>query len=154
MRTRICASIVLALAAACSCEDPAENAKGDAGDPARGEKLAMQRCLMCHRIEGKGAALGPPMDEALGKVMAFIPTYGGRAAKLQTITPNVYEKNRAAIQSVERESDPVRRYERWLDAYLQNPQFDDPANKMVPTPLTDSERADVVAWLATQRPGR
>lgn len=114
----------------------------------------LARCILCHQVDGRGGALGPPMTDALAKVAAFLPDYADRAAKLEASNPAWYKQNKAAIQRIAAEPDLDKRFASWLDVYLVDPKFDQPDGKMIAVPMTDAERADVVAWLLDQAPAR
>jgi mono/diheme cytochrome c family protein len=52
-----------------SLPGPALAAPGPEGDAERGKKaVARRRCATCHRIEGRGGVLGPPLDTAGAKL--------------------------------------------------------------------------------------
>ncbi len=52
-----------------SLPGPATAPAGPAGDADRGKKaVARRRCATCHRIEGRGGVVGPPLDTAGAKI--------------------------------------------------------------------------------------
>ncbi|HTF87339.1 MAG TPA: c-type cytochrome [Planctomycetota bacterium] len=136
----------LALAAACGKE------KLEPGNPRRGESFALQKCRFCHYIDGNGGMIAPPMEKSIALAGQVVREYDKRVEELKTRFAKAYAAEQVSIDGILAEKDLVKRYERWLGAYLKDTKFDNPMTKMGNVLMTDQQRADVVAWLMTRKP--
>ncbi len=142
---------ILAISALCfvsACgEDPVEP-----GNVERGHKLATStKCNFCHQVEGRGGMIAPPMDKALSLANALVRDYEKRVMDLKAAFPKAYSAAQPTIDAILAEKDHARRFELWLNGYLIDTKFDNPMTKMGNVIMTEQQRADVIAWLATQR---
>jgi cytochrome c len=121
---RALAALALALAA------PGATTARDAGDPAAGEDLFLDRCAMCHLAEGGGQ--GPSLNGVYGRKAGSAPGFAYSAAlKASGVTWTGPE----------------------LDRFLADPGGAVPGTAM-PVRVTDPRRrADLIAYFAS-RAGR
>lgn len=141
----------LLLAACGESPAPVEGPSPTRGDPTLGKKVAMNKCVLCHKVEGRGGVIGPTMDEAVARVRKHLGDYSAHRDKLKVAASGLYAKNQAAIDAIAAESDRERRFALWMDAYIPDPQFDGLPSKMAAVPLSDQDRADVIAYLREPR---
>jgi cytochrome c len=106
-------------------------AQGVAGDPARGKDVFEDRCGDCHVLEGVGQ--GPSLIGVVGRKAGSVPGYAySDAIKASGLVWTPAE----------------------LDRFLQGPKKLAPGTAMeviVPDP---GQRRDLIAYLASLRPGR
>ena len=79
--------------------------------------------------------------------------YEKRVENLKAAAPKAYTAAQPTIDAILAEKNQARRFEMWLNGYLVDTKFYNPMTKMGNVLLTAQQRADVIAWLATQRPG-
>ncbi|WP_138465323.1 cytochrome c family protein [Poseidonocella sp. HB161398] len=104
----------------------------DAGDPAKGEKV-FRKCMACH-------AVGPDAKNKVG------PELNGIVGRVTATAPDFSYSDAMAAKGAEGHVWTAEE----LDAYLADPKSFIPGNKMAFAGLRkDSERADVIAYLAT-----
>lgn len=113
-------------------------APGYKGDSARGRTLFSERgCLACHSHDATMTAQGKKDDKGYAPAIAgeaqFGPNLSQLRAKLGT-KPNDPESART-----------------WLVQWLLDPHVYSPRSRMPVTHLTQSEAADVAAWLLAQQ---
>lgn len=147
------AAILLAglLLAACGESPPPDPTRVAVGDARAGLDFARQRCVICHKIGDRGGNVGPPMPEAVKKAVERSSSFESVVAELERTRPDFREKKRAKIDPILAETDPEKRLRLRLATYLADPQFDNPANRMTVLPMTEAERADLLAWLLSLR---
>ncbi len=102
------------------------------GDAAKGEKV-FRKCMACHAVgEDAKNKVGPELNGIVGRVTATAPDFSYSDAMAA-------KGAEGHVWTVEE-----------LDAYLADPKGFIPGNKMAFAGLRkDSERADVIAYLAT-----
>ena len=125
------------------------------GNVERGHQIATStKCNFCHQVEGRGGMIAPPMDKALSLANELVRDYEKRVENLKVAAPKAYTAAQPTIDAILAEKNQARRFEMWLNGYLVDTKFDNPMTKMGNVLLTAQQRADVIAWLATQRPGQ
>jgi cytochrome c len=113
-------------------------AAGAAADPQRGE-VAFQKCYACHSVQPDETGLeGPNLFGVVGRTVASGPDFA-------------YSNGLKAL--------PARGYKRWtkaaLDAFLTSPEDFAPGTTMTFVGMRSAvERADVIAYLASQHGGQ
>ncbi|MBI5435134.1 MAG: c-type cytochrome [Planctomycetes bacterium] len=150
MRNAGLASTLLLLAA-CAESPPPDPSRVVAGSAAQGELYARQHCVICHQIGDRGGKLGPVIGEAVKKAVERSATFETIVAELERVRPEHREEKRAKIDPILAELDPERRLRLWLATYLDDPRFENPANRMAVLPMSPEERANVLAWLLSLR---
>jgi cytochrome c len=109
-----------------------------AGDPQRGE-VAFQKCYACHSVQPDETGLeGPNLFGVVGRTVASGPDFA-------------YSNGLKAL--------PARGYNTWtkaaLDAFLTSPEDFAPGTSMTFVGMRSAvERADVIAYLASQHGGQ
>jgi cytochrome c2 len=155
MKALACTASLLVALALVACDEqsspPAPSPAALPGDALRGRAVAAKKCELCHKIDGNGGTLAPPMEESLAKVDKLLADYPGRARELAQRDSQEYARSRRAIEGIVTLPNARERFEPWLLAYLGDPKFDDPSNRMQTSVLTPQELADVVAWLGARR---
>jgi cytochrome c len=113
-------------------------AAGAAADPRRGE-VAFQKCYACHSVQPDETGLeGPNLFGVVGRTVASAPDFA-------------YSNGLKAL--------PARGYNTWtkaaLDAFLTSPEDFAPGTSMTFVGMRSAvERADVIAYLASQHGGQ
>jgi cytochrome c len=99
-----------------------------AGDPVNGQKLYAARCMACHTIDASIA--GPAHRGVVGRKAGSVPGFDySPALKKSGVVWN----------------------ERNLDRWLSNPETFIPGQRMFYAVPDAAERADLIAYLKTQR---
>src|SRR5262245_17788658 len=70
------------------------------GDPTLGKSLAMNKCSVCHKVDGRGGVLGPTMDEAMQRANEHLTDYKTQLDKLRMSAPGLYAKNKVAMEAI------------------------------------------------------
>ena len=99
------------------------------GSAERGEAVYQDRCVMCHQLYGAGQ--GPSLKGVVGRPAASLPEFPYTAAL----------KASGLVWSASR-----------LDAFLSGPAELVPGTAMPMTVQDPSDRADLIAYLASLRP--
>jgi cytochrome c2 len=120
--------VATALAAAAVSWAQTPTAPAAAGDASAGEQLFLDRCTFCHMPDGGGQ--GPSLKGVFGRKAASTPGF-------------TYSK--ALTASGVTWTGPE------LDRYLANPSVAIPGSAMPITIPDPKQRADLIAYLATQR---
>ncbi|MDQ7980657.1 c-type cytochrome [Paraburkholderia sp. SARCC-3016] len=123
-KTILSASFVVVLVSATLC---AASHAAAAGDPAAG-KIAYGACMSCHSIEDND--IGPAHRGVVGRKAGSIPGYSYSIAL----------KNSGIVWTPE-----------MIDRWLQGPQKLVPGTKMFFSVGDAKTRADIIAYLATQK---
>lgn len=148
------AFVVLALAFAAFALPSCGEKSLEPGSAERGQRIAMTKCTFCHFIDGRGGMIAPPLEKGIQTANAELRAYDARVTTLKEKFPKAYAAEQPKIDAVLAEKDPAKRWELWLKAYLTDTKFDNPLTKMGNVIMTEQERADVIAWLATKRPAQ
>jgi len=117
-----------------------------------GRALAQTRCTMCHKVEGKGGVISPPLEQVTAERFAKMPGYGTYLGELKAKDPARYNASKQVFEAIAADTDPKRRTLRWLDAYLAKPTFDNAQAKMLKQVLTAEQTAHILAYLLTLEP--
>ncbi|MCK6446635.1 MAG: c-type cytochrome [Planctomycetes bacterium] len=139
------------LVTGCGESAPPDPAQVVVGRAENGLKFARQRCVICHKVGDRGANLGPAMPDAVKKAIDRSARLEEIVAELERTRPEHRETKRAKLDPLLAETDPERRLQLWLATYLADPKFENPANQMAVLPMTELERADLIAWLLSLR---
>ncbi len=151
MRTLLLAFALLVVAACDDVPDIDESRPPVVGNAEMGHKFVLQRCVLCHLIEGKGNTIAPPMVEAIAKAEKLIGDYPAHVDELKKLSPKTYTRHKLIIDKIANEPDSTKRFTLWLNMYLRYPQFDDPAKKMAGLVLDEQDYSNVIAWVLSQR---
>jgi len=114
-----------------------------------GRLLAKKRCIICHKVEGKGGILSPPMEEVSLARLVKMKTFEEHAENLETNDPQRYESKKEIFEGILAEEDEFKRMRLWLMAYLRQPTFDNPMAKMQKQPLKSTEITQLTAYVLT-----
>jgi len=139
-------------------KDSGADAKNPLDDPKMqrkaklGKMLAKKRCVICHKVEGRGGVLSPPMEEVTARRFERMETYGEYIAQLKARDPARYRASKKVFDAIEKESNHYRKVMLWLDAYLDKPTFDNAQAKMTKQILKPAEVEQLIAYLLTLEP--
>ena len=117
-----------------------------------GRSLAQTRCTMCHKVDGKGGVLSPPLEQVTAERFVKMTNYGTYLAELKAKDPARFNASRKIFDEIEADTNPQRRTLRWLDAYLAKPTFDNGQAKMLKQVLTAEQVEQMLAYLLTLEP--
>ena len=114
-----------------------------------GRLLAKKRCIICHKVEGKGGILSPPMEEvSLGR-LTKMKTYQDHVNTLKSDDPQRFESKKEVLEGILAEKDLYKQMRMWLTAYLRQPTFDNGMAKMQKQPLKNTEIRQLTAYVIT-----
>ena len=125
-------------------DDPAWQLKAKLG-----KSIAKKRCVICHKIDGKGGVLSPPMEEVTPKRFDAMKNYAAHVKALKGQDPARYRASKDKIDAIVNEKDRYQQMILWLKAYLKKPTFDNGKAKMTPQSLKPAEFEQVIAYLLT-----
>lgn len=114
-----------------------------------GKKLVSAKCSFCHSLGSVRGPLAPTLAQAVQTARAWTEDYGARIDGLEAAFPEVHAAQSELLEGILAESDAEARFSAWLDAYLQDPKFDDPNSKMQKVVLTPLEREQIIAHILT-----
>ena len=117
-----------------------------------GKSIAKKRCVICHKIDGKGGVLSPPMEEVTAKRFEDMLKYDAYVKNLKAKDPARYRVSKKKIDAIVAEGDRYQKLILWLKAYLKKPTFDNGKAKMTPQTLKKEELENVIAYLLTLEP--
>ena len=118
------------------------------GNAKEGKKIAKKKCRTCHKIDGKGLAVGPAMDKMYRRFLdARMEAYPMHVAALSEKHKAVYDVRKKDIDEIVATQAIDERLYKWLNHYIRQPTFDRPACKMKPVVLTDKQLENVIAFL-------
>ncbi|MEM7262047.1 MAG: c-type cytochrome [Planctomycetota bacterium] len=118
------------------------------GDPEAGKKVALKKCKLCHKIDGKGMAIGPAMDKKYRRFLkAKMEEYPEYIGYLKKNNKDIYEARQDIIDDIVATEDMDHRLYKWLKVYIGRPTFDRKSSKMKPVTLTPNQLEDVIAFL-------
>lgn len=114
-----------------------------------GHLVAKRRCILCHKIDGRGAVLQPPMIEVSVRRLERMKQFSDHLEKMQQEDPNRYEARKDLFLAIEKEPDLLRKMSQWLHGYLKQPTFDNAQAKM-PLQVLKPEEIDQLASYVIQ----
>lgn len=117
-----------------------------------GKALAKKRCVICHKIDGKGGVLSPPMEEVTARRFGANEAYAKYVENLKRTDPARYRASKEAIDKIAAEDDRYQRLILWLEQYLVKPTFDNGKAKMTPQSLKKEELEQVIAFVLSLEP--
>lgn len=117
-----------------------------------GRLLAKKRCVICHKVEGKGGILSPPIEEVTALRFEKMREYSKFVAELKAKDPARYNAGKKTFEKIEAEENRYKKLMLWLEAYLKRPTFDNAQAKMTKQPLKDHEIDQLIAYLLTLEP--
>jgi len=117
-----------------------------------GKMLARKRCVICHKIDGKGGVLSPPMEEVVAKRFKSMTTYDKHVEALKKTDPPRYQASKAKIDKIVDEKDRYQKLVLWLQSYLVKPTFDNGQAKMTPQILNKNEMNQIIAFVLSLEP--
>ncbi len=125
-------------------EDPAFQRRAKLG-----HLVAKRRCILCHKVDGRGAILQPPLIQVSVRRLERMSTISEHLARLQAEDPDRYQARVELFNSIESEPDPLRKMSIWLHGYLTHPTFDNAEAKM-PLQVLKPEEVDQLASYVIQ----
>lgn len=122
------------------------------GSVDRGRALVMQKCAMCHKVEGRGNTMfgAPDMNQYYkGRLLDLMANYPDHIERLKNINMQRYEANKEKIDAVLEAEDPTEKLALWFKYYTQQPTFDREQSKMTVSfnNLSDEQLDDIVAYV-------
>ena len=117
-----------------------------------GRIFAKKRCVICHKIDGKGGVLSPPLEEVTAQRFKAMASYDKFVQRLKATDPARYNVSKKRIQAILDEENRYQKLILWLKAYLDKPTFDNGQAKMVKQVMKPKEIENVIAWLLTLEP--
>lgn len=167
-RVWITTALLLALCVGCTSEEGGGSSDGGKSAPAakpafdpalatQGDGVFQAKCILCHKrtdAEGPGLMGAPSALSSMKNLPGELSDdiYPGRMKKLETINADYYASKSAQIEAILATPEGDARLVAWLKAYLADPKFDDPQNKMAPVVgLTQNDIEAVVSYLMTFR---
>ncbi|MDE0961405.1 MAG: hypothetical protein OSB09_11570 [Planctomycetota bacterium] len=114
-----------------------------------GHLVAKRRCVLCHKVDGRGGILQPPLIQVSVRRLERMKTISEHLAQLQTDDPDRYQARADLFNSIEAEPDELRKMSIWLHGYLEQPTFDNAQAKM-PLPVLKPEEIDQLASYVIQ----
>ena len=125
-------------------EDPAFQMRAKLG-----HLVAKRRCILCHKVDGRGAILQPPLVQVSVRRLEKMNTISEYLARLQADDPDRYQAKVDLFNSIEAEPDQLRKMSIWLHGYLSYPTFDNAEAKM-PLQVLKPEEIDQLASYVIQ----
>lgn len=95
-----------------------------------GRLVAKRRCILCHKIEGRGAVLQPPLVQVSMRRMKRMLDYEQYLDQLQSGDPDRYSAGLKTFDAIRQEQDALKSMRLWLKGYLKQPTFDNSQAKM------------------------
>ncbi len=95
-----------------------------------GRLVARQRCILCHKIEGRGAILQPPLVQVSMRRLKRMLTYDKFLEELKISDPDRFHANNDKFLAIKEEEDVLKSMKLWLRGYLKQPTFDNSQAKM------------------------
>jgi len=125
-------------------EDPAFQMRAKLG-----HLVAKRRCILCHKVDGRGGILQPPLLQVSVRRLERMNTISEHLARLQADDPDRYQTRVDLFNSIEAEPDQLRKMSIWLHGYLSYPTFDNAEAKM-PLQVLKPEEIDQLASYVIQ----
>lgn len=127
-----------------------EGGDSSPGNPAAaGRKLVSAKCSLCHSLSEHRGPLAPTLGEAVATARTWTANYGERVESLREAAPGHHDAQLSVLEGILAIEGQDERFTAWLDAYLQDPKFDDPSSKMQKVVLSPLEREQIIAHILT-----
>ena len=95
-----------------------------------GRLVAKRRCILCHKIEGRGAILQPPLVQVSMRRLKRMLDYDEYLEQLQSGDPDRFTAGQKTFEAIRLEQDVLKSMRLWLKGYLKHPTFDNSQAKM------------------------
>jgi uncharacterized short protein YbdD (DUF466 family) len=95
-----------------------------------GRLVAKRRCILCHKIEGRGAVLQPPLVQVSMRRLKRMLDYDGYLDQLQDTDPDRFSAGQKTFDAIRQEENVLKSMRLWLKGYLKQPTFDNSQAKM------------------------
>ena len=118
-----------------------------------GRLVAKRRCILCHKIEGRGAILQPPLVQVSMRRLQRMLNYDQYLKELSQKDPDRFSAGKKTFDAITEESDVLASMRLWLKGYLRQPTFDNSQAKMplqVLVPAEIDQLASYVIQLAVE----
>ncbi len=123
-------------------EDPAFQRRAKLG-----HLVAKKRCILCHKIDGRGAVLQPPLIQVSVRRLERMNTFSDHVNTMRQEDPNRYEAREKLFLAIEEETDLLHKMSLWLHGYLKQPTFDNAQAKMPLQVLKPEEIDQLVSYV-------
>jgi hypothetical protein len=123
-------------------EDPAFQRRAKLG-----HLVAKRRCILCHKVDGRGGILQPPLVQVAVRRLGRMELFPAHLETLRQEDPHRYESKKDLFDAIEDESDLLRKMSRWLHGYLKQPTFDNAQAKMPLQVLKPEEIDQLVSYV-------
>ncbi len=123
-------------------EDPAFQRRAKLG-----HLVAKKRCILCHKIDGRGAILQPPLIQVSVRRLERMQSFSDHLETMRQDDPNRYEAKEELFLAIEDEADQLRKMSLWLHGYLKQPTFDNGQAKMPLQVLKPEEIDQLVSYV-------
>ncbi len=117
-----------------------------------GKILAKKRCVICHKIEGKGGVLSPPIEQVTADRFKKMESYDQFVSVFQAKDPARYSASKKTLDAIAAEQNRYKKLMLWLKAYLDKPTFDNGQAKMTKQVLKAEEVDQLIAYMLTLEP--
>ena len=114
-----------------------------------GHLVAKRRCILCHKVDGRGGILQPPLIQVSVRRLERMKIISEHLDQLQADDPDRYQARVDLFNSIEAEPDLLRKMSIWLHGYLKQPTFDNALAKM-PLQVLKPEEIDQLASYVIQ----
>lgn len=118
-----------------------------------GRLVAKKRCILCHKIEGRGAILQPPLVQVSMRRLKRMLSYDQYLKELGEKDPDRFSAGKKTFDAISEEADVLTSMRLWLKGYLRQPTFDNSQAKMplqVLVPAEIDQLASYVIQLAVE----
>ncbi|MGE4618637.1 MAG: c-type cytochrome [Planctomycetota bacterium] len=112
-----------------------------------GHLVAKRRCILCHKVDGRGAILQPPLVQVAVRRLGRMEIFPAHLETLRQEDPHRYEAKKDLFDVIEEESDLLRKMSLWLHGYLKQPTFDNAQAKMPLQVLKPEEIDQLVSYV-------
>ena len=112
-----------------------------------GRLVAKKRCILCHKIEGRGAILQPPLVQVSMRRLKRMLDYDQYLTQLETEDPDRFTAGKKTFEAIRDEADVLKSMRLWLKGYLRQPTFDNSQAKMPLQVLTPAEIEQLASYV-------
>lgn len=123
-------------------EDPAFQRRAKLG-----HLVAKKRCILCHKVDGRGAVLQPPLVQVSVRRLERMQSFSDHLETMRQDDPNRYEAKKELFLAIEDEANQLRKMSLWLHGYLKQPTFDNALAKMPLQVLKPEEIDQLVSYV-------